>query len=100
VVNKPGESPQGFFDTSAYEADAKATGLVDEPCPEELRYIWEWFLKLNRYRQGSGYGVNPLEPTQYEAWARLEHVAIETWEFEVLTSLDHLFVQHCNRKSK
>jgi hypothetical protein len=56
--------------------------------PEELRYIWEWYLELK--------GDNTLSFQEIQSWAELTQQVPEAWEVELLKSLDRLYWRTIN----
>lgn len=63
-------------------------GLEPPEFPEDLRYLWSWFLML---RMGLGealYGQAPLTWVALDAWSRHTDNAPEPREVEALFALD------------
>lgn len=68
----------------AYEASGKMPDeLANAPeCPEEVEYVWEYFLRLHRVRGGTGFGPKPLAET-IDKWplilglSRLRHSVVQ-----------------------
>lgn len=57
---------------------------LDQPeFPEELRYIWEWYLDL---RTGES-----LTFTEISNWARLMRISVLSWEVDLLKTLDRVY---------
>lgn len=57
------------------------------PFPEELRPVWQRFLRLSRRRQ-AGMAANPLTFTEIEAFARLSRIELSAWEADLYCRLD------------
>jgi len=51
--------------------------------PEELGYIWAWFLELRT--------AEPLAYSEIASWAALTRTNVLPWEVRLLRSLDRLF---------
>lgn len=43
---------------------------------------------MDRTREGTGYGINPLQPMQIEAWARLRHIILSPWQLDAIERMD------------
>jgi hypothetical protein len=56
--------------------------------PAAGRHVLEWFWKMDRTREGTGYGINPLQPAQIEAWFRLRRIVPQTWHLDAIDKLD------------
>lgn len=50
--------------------------------------MWEWFWKMDRTREGTGYGINPLQPAQIAAWFRLRQIVPQPWHLDAIEKLD------------
>lgn len=75
---------------------ARATGRKVKEAPKlppELRPVWWTFLALHRARSAGGFGVNPIQFTEIEAWCRLNRVALEPWEVDVIGMLDDAYLE-------
>ena len=72
-------------DEGAKQAQAELSG--PEP-PEELIYLWTWWIELNRSRGGGMNGPEGLTYQGIDAWARLTGADPEPVEVEALFELD------------
>lgn len=62
------------------------------PFPEELRYLWQAYLRLrNRMAPGFG-GAVPIGWTDIDAFTRNSRMVLAPWEVEVLESVDDAFM--------
>lgn len=62
----------------------KPKELAEQPdFPEELRYIWEWYLEM---RSGE-----PLTFTEIKSWAELTQQTLLAWEVDLVRTLDKLY---------
>ena len=43
---------------------------------------------MDRTREGTGYGINPLQPAQIEAWARLRRIHLLPWHLDAMERMD------------
>jgi hypothetical protein len=56
--------------------------------PDSCIEAWGWFIKLNRARSGTGFGLNPLTYSDIAAFFRLQQIVPEVWEVELIEKLD------------
>jgi hypothetical protein len=77
----------------------RAEESAESRLPAELEYIWGWFLRLSRKRQG-GMGVNPLSSAEILAWQARHRAPFDAFEESVIDRLDALYVYHQNKPSK
>lgn len=68
----------------------KHFGILDPP--PGLEWIWQLFLELHSSRMHSSSGFQPLQNTQIDAWSRISMIPLEFWEFQVLRSLDNVWI--------
>jgi hypothetical protein len=72
---------------------------LDVPeCPAEVRYLWHWFLDLNRTRT-SGMGIGPITYSEIAAWAQLMGIAPRPFEVHAVKSIDSVFIAYHSRKT-
>lgn len=88
-----------------YENHWKQTGekpdaLDFEPCPEELKYLWRWFVELNQGRGNSGFGPCALSYLEIEAWSRLNRVVLMPHELKALKQLDVVYLNSQGEATK
>lgn len=62
-------------------------GLFGPPCPDALRYLWDWYGDISRGRQ---IGEHPakLSSQEIKAWCDLEGVRLKPWELKAVRRLD------------
>jgi hypothetical protein len=80
---------------------AARVGVVSEElevpqCPDELRYLFEWFIEVSGGRGNSGFGPNALAWTDLAAWASLTGNAPSPVEVGILRDLDRVFLRSVN----
>ncbi|MBP1845920.1 hypothetical protein J2046_004194 [Rhizobium petrolearium] len=56
--------------------------------PVAGRHVWDWFWRMDRTREGTGYGINPLQPAQIDAWAKLRHIHLMPWHLDAIERMD------------
>ena len=67
----------------------KPKELAEQPeFPEELRYIWEWYLEMR--------GREPLTFSEMQSWATLTHQKPLAWEVDLVRTLDRLYWRTIN----
>lgn len=57
------------------------------PLPDELAYLWAFYLRLARRRQ-AGMSANPLTYAELEAFERKALVRFTAWEADLLMRVD------------
>ena len=73
----------------------KQTGRTQIPefdIPPEGQHLWDWFWELSG-RRPQGFGLSLIPYTEFEAWDRIRKPLIYDWEIEILTKMDHAFLQ-------
>ncbi|MEZ2220767.1 hypothetical protein [Rhizobium sp. RCC_161_2] len=68
--------------------------------PVAGQHVWYWFKKMDVTREGTGYGINPLQPTQIEAWTRQRGIKLTPWQLDAIEALDMLRLQLFFEKSE
>jgi hypothetical protein len=66
--------------------------------PREAEHLVDWFHDLAGLHT-SGMAVNPLQPSEIEAWARLMQVSLTPWEARTLLRMDQAFLSRIVAKS-
>lgn len=56
--------------------------------PDEVLYVWVWFMDLMRFRTFNEVGPQAIQPSEIESWARQKDVRLAPHEFEALLALD------------
>jgi hypothetical protein len=67
--------------------------------PPEAQYLLDWFFALCGLHT-SGMSVNPLQPTEVEAWFRLMRIEPTPWEADTIFRMDAAFLERMHSKSK
>ena len=57
-----------------------------------MDYLWGWFLELNRTRSSNGFGLNPINYVDIDAWSRLTNRKPTALDVFALTQLDAAFL--------
>ncbi|MCM2293031.1 hypothetical protein NAC44_11930 [Allorhizobium sp. BGMRC 0089] len=45
---------------------------------------------MDRTREGTGYGINPLQPSQIQAWFQMRHISPLAWHLDAIERMDAL----------
>lgn len=64
-----------------------------EPLPDELYYLWVWFVDLSNARQDN----QAISYLEINAWASLMHIQLDLFEVRAIKALDTVFL---SRKRK
>lgn len=43
---------------------------------------------MDRTREGTGYGINPLQPVQIAAWMRIRGISPTAWQLDAIDRMD------------
>lgn len=62
-----------------------------------MQYLLEWFFALVGLHT-SGMAVNPLQPSELEAWFRLMQIEPTPWEVDTLFRMDATFLERMHGK--
>lgn len=68
--------------------------------PEELKYIWYWFLMLHNNRSSSGFGSNPITYQDMWFYFQLEGIEPESWEIDLIKQFDNIYMQNMSEQQK
>jgi hypothetical protein len=60
----------------------------------------EWFFSLTSLHTAGSMTINPLQPSEVEAWFRLMRIEAEPWEVDAIFRMDAAFLERLNAKSK
>lgn len=68
--------------------------------PEQLNYIWYWFLMLHSNRSSNGFGVNPISYQDMWFYFQIEGVEPESWEIELIKRFDNIYMEYISEQQK
>jgi hypothetical protein len=75
--------------------------LEPPPCPDEIKYLWQWFGDLSRGRNYTGMGSPlPLSSTEILSWMTITKIRLTPWELDVIKSMDSIHLQSVNEQIK
>lgn len=60
--------------------------------PDEIEYVWDWFVELHEARTGNGFGPNPLSFTELAHWQALCDTRIQPWEVRAIRAIDNAYI--------
>ena len=75
----------------AQKRAAYEVGLACPPLPPALAYLWTIYRRLRR-RKGGGFGPQPVEWPDIDAFLRHARIVLAPWEIEVIEEIDDLFL--------
>lgn len=87
------------------ESVARQTGKVPKELeelaelPESMRYVWKYFLDLNRKRS-NGMGLGPITYSEMLAYFTLNRIAFDEAEIQLLDLLDGIALEHFSEENK
>lgn len=68
--------------------------------PDVFNEVWQWFLRINRKRQSSGFGVNPIPYYEIQAFFSLIEYQPQSWELEMLELFDEIAMEEYAKEMK
>ena len=68
-------------------------------CPNDLIYLWQWYLQLNNKRQ-SGMGINSISWSDTKAYFDLIQIQPTEDELNILNRLDNIALKHFSESQK
>lgn len=68
--------------------------------PDELRYLWNWFVMLSNRRGGTGFGPAALTPVMIVSWCQLNRMSLLPYELEAIEALDDLYMAQQTKDAK
>ncbi|MEQ8347095.1 MAG: hypothetical protein RIB84_21210 [Sneathiellaceae bacterium] len=71
--------------------------LAGPDLPEEMGFLWAWFVELSGARGSGGLGPAPLTYPDIAAWSALTGVQPRPWQVALLKRLDFLFLASMRR---
>ncbi|HEY0838178.1 MAG TPA: hypothetical protein VGE72_29995 [Azospirillum sp.] len=92
-----GATAADHYRAAARAGHAAAQAMLDRleaPPPYGSEHLWRWFLDLHGRRGSNGYGPNPLDFREIQAWAAVAGLRPAPWEIEVITALDDAYLRH------
>lgn len=78
----------------------KPEQLDCEELPENIQYIWSWFIDLDYYRGSNMNGANPITPTLIKDWCWMNDVDLEHFERMAIKRLDIEYMNQQARQSQ
>jgi hypothetical protein len=73
-------------------ADFARRELAGPRPPEELGYLWRWFIDLSAARVVGEQGMQPIAYAEIFAWSELGQIRPRPWEVDVLRQLDAVWI--------
>lgn len=70
------------------------------PCPEQARYLFDYFLQLHIARGSNGWGFNPLSFTEIASWSTLTGIELGPWELETIKHIDIAYLKIINGRPR
>jgi hypothetical protein len=67
--------------------------------PDEVAYLWQFWLELHAGRSSGGFGVNPLSYSDIQAWSALTDEPLDPWEVRALRAVDTVYLVSFVKKS-
>ena len=58
------------------------------PIPGLAVHVWRYFADMDQFRGSSGFGPNPLSPSDILGWSQLTRTPLQDWEIRAVKRLD------------
>ena len=58
--------------------------------PKNSQAIWKIFIDLHNARTNTGFGTNPIQYSEIQAYTKLYEIELEYWEIDLLRQLDQV----------
>lgn len=101
VRDHHGHSTREHLEAAARRGSVSAVAALQGPTiADELWYLFEWLLELDRARQYDMTGPRLLSYTELDAWSRLTDRRLDAHEVQTLLHLDRVFVHVLTRPDK
>ena len=71
--------------------------LIQPEMDDSVIYVWNWFIELNAQRTGTGFGANPIQFVDIQAWAYLTGRKPTPWEIKSLRKLDQVWLAELSK---
>lgn len=81
-----GDTLRGFLQWEA-QASGKADPRLTAHPPVGCEFLWATYCELAVMRP-SGMGMSPIPGIEYEAWQRMNGIALTPWEIDTLKAMD------------
>jgi hypothetical protein len=79
------------------QTGVKPDELVEVDCPEGIKHVWGWFLRMHKRRGMGATAPNPITHPEIMAWAYLADTDPTPFEVECLEGLDDLWLSTLNK---
>ncbi len=76
------------LEAAARHSEFARRELVGPSFPENLRYLWNWFMELHAARSYGPNGPNPIGYREIEAWATVMRNRVSPAEVDMLRGMD------------
>ena len=73
---------------------------LDVLIPVDMEHLWDIFWELNASRGSSGFGPSPISYLEIEAWTRITHKELTSWEISVLRQMDAAYLLTASEMQK
>lgn len=87
-----GETLRTHLQSAWRQSGIKPHNWPDAKLPEEVKYLWEFFVELNRARGSNGFGPSPLSFSDLHAWATLTGNRLDPWELRAILAIDAHYI--------
>jgi hypothetical protein len=87
MVDENGDSLRSHYESIWRQSGEKPPELEPVECPKEVKYIWEYWLSLERRRQGH----NPVSWSDIGWWCFVKNISLSAFEEDMLNKIESLY---------
>lgn len=62
------------------------------PIPPAGQHVWYIFLELSGQRTGNGFGPNPIQFSEIQAWQQVTRKRLQPWEIRAILAMDRAYL--------
>jgi hypothetical protein len=88
LADKQGNTKYDLLTRFSQKTGKTHPDLVFPEIDEMAMYLWGWFMELNAQRTSNGFGQNPIQFVDIQAWANLTNRHPLAWEVKAIRGID------------
>jgi hypothetical protein len=81
---------EGVWKQEFYRPESIPPMLIPVELPDEIRYLWDYFLEMSPRRDTGGMSGGTISSTELRAWMQNTGVTLSAWEVRALDLLEAL----------
>lgn len=97
VADEQGNTKYELLSRFSERTGKQHPDLVQPEMDDSLIYLWGWFIELNSQRTSNGFGGNPIQFVDIQAWASLTQRNPTPWEIKTIRRLDQVWLSEIGK---